>query len=162
MHYNNPEPIAWWEYPIIWPTKRKYPDLMLSIGTGWAPDKFNLSTLKSTTMAGMYNAFSRSLSGRRQSKETVNWLPKDARNLYYRMDLQLDTKEPQIDDVSMIDVLRMQAESMLITEENVLRRFIDHWLATLFFIDLETVVEKQSTTHALLAYISGKRFQSKV
>jgi hypothetical protein len=72
--------------------------------------------------------------------EILNFTPPQFHSRYHRLDLQLEDKEPEIDDVNSIQELQTLTERML-AEEDALRDVIDNWMASLFYINLQNLQE---------------------
>jgi hypothetical protein len=107
---------------------------VLSIGTGWASERLSLSRPRSPgLLARILDALDWNLSGDQQWKEFMNFIAPEHRSRFHRIDLQLETKEPRIDDVSTIDSLRLKTEAML-AGENPLLNVHHNWLASLFHV----------------------------
>jgi hypothetical protein len=111
---------------------------MLSIGTGWVPERLSLARQKSPGLFARFSdALDWNLSGERQYKELLNFTPAESRHRYHRIDLKLlDIKEPRIDEVAMIDSLKLKTESMLVESER-LPLFLNSWFAALFVVKMQ-------------------------
>jgi hypothetical protein len=130
---------------LLWPDKHPQPDVMLSIGTGWASDRLSITRPKSPgAFSRLADALDWNLCAERQWKEIINFTPVQFRDRYHRINLQLDTKEPRIDDISMIDSLQLKTEAMLNCTDK-LSHFHTRWLASLFFVEIENVVNDISS-----------------
>jgi hypothetical protein len=139
MHFNNPAQIALWELPFIWPTKPTVPDYILSIGTGTSTEYTDWGFFSK-----FINPVERHLDGERAWSNLINSTPENLRPYYHRINLLLDTAEPDIDDVSAISDLRLQTESML-SMSAVLSSFQENLIASLFYFELQDV--KTLTNH---------------
>jgi hypothetical protein len=138
MHHNNPGKIGLWEVPNVWPSKSKYPDLMLSIGTGYAQDRLSLSRPKTPgLLARLVDAWDWHLCGNRQWKEILNFVPKDEAGRFFRFDLKLDCQEPQIDDFEAMDDLCHKTQVMLCMEKLMCDKFHHRWLASFFYVEIQ-------------------------
>jgi hypothetical protein len=110
---------------------------MLSIGTGYVPERLSLLRPKSPGFwTRVKDAWDWNLCGERQWKEIINSISTESRHRYHRINLPLSGKEPRIDDTSMIESLMHQTQSMLLTTQAI-STFHFSWLASLFFAEIQ-------------------------
>jgi hypothetical protein len=95
-------------------------------------------------LARILEAWDWNLSGKRQWEETKNFIAPQHHNRFHRIDLQLETKEPRIDDASTVDSLKLKTEVMLAAEKPLCN--IHHnWLASLFYVEIGDVADDENS-----------------
>lgn len=90
----------------------------------------------------LVDAFNWNIDAERAWKDVMNFTPTEFRHRYHRINLPLEAKEPDIDDISTIDSLRMQTANMLLSSP-IFEAFKDNLLASMFFFELQQVVEEE-------------------
>ncbi|KAI9770218.1 MAG: hypothetical protein M1839_003246 [Geoglossum umbratile] len=107
LRHNNPSQLGLCEARKRWPGVQQ-PDILLSCGTGTArcpqsprddqPERQNL--LKNGFIPRLIRCWSRSLDAQEAWEQLQNTLDVNSRQRYYRLDIEFDGQEPQLDDVS--------------------------------------------------------------
>ncbi|KAF4215272.1 hypothetical protein CNMCM5878_008312 [Aspergillus fumigatiaffinis] len=130
------------ESEIIWPT-RKQPDLVISVGTGYAVDETPATAepgcrwLRDGFIDRALQMFLHSLAvdGRRGWQDALDTVPAGVKGSIYRLDQQIPGKALELDDIRALDSL--QDFAYTVPDE-----LVRAWLAKTFFFELDGEPEK--------------------
>ncbi|KAI2839628.1 hypothetical protein CBS11350_7459 [Aspergillus niger] len=134
---NCPLRTAMRESEILWPS-RKRPDLVVSIGTGYAPEERSVdedsthSFLRGGFIGRAIRTFlsSPAVDGRRGWKDALDSVPQEVKKDVFRLDRILPGALPELDDIQAIDEL--DKYDYRISEE-----LTKAWFAKAFFFELD-------------------------
>lgn len=124
------------ESEVLWPS-RKRPDLVVSIGTGYASEGSSVD--ENSTHAFLKGGFidrairtflsSPAVDGRRGWKDALDSVPQDVQKNVFRLDRILPGELPELDDINTIDEL--DQHDYRISEE-----LTKAWFAKALFFEL--------------------------
>ncbi|KAH2558742.1 hypothetical protein KXV70_004079 [Aspergillus fumigatus] len=137
VRVNCPLRTALRESEVLWPS-RKRPDLVVSIGTGYASEGSSVD--ENSTHAFLKGGFidrairtflsSPAVDGRRGWKDALDSVPQDVQKNVFRLDRILPGELPELDDINAIDELDQHDYS--ISEE-----LTKAWFAKALFFELD-------------------------
>lgn len=136
--------MALWESNYIWPKANV--DLVLSVGTGTGLDDEPASpstcpepggVWKDGFLPRLFRSFMASLDGQKTWTELVNRLHPELRGSYFRLNVQFQGSEPQIDDVTQFDSMRASVAEQ--KSDCAMGVIADKLAASLFFFELDAV-----------------------
>lgn len=118
LRHNNPVNIALWESDRIWP-RETTKDVVLSLGTGTGPSATTPRTATSTPQLAfsekfiprLFRSFLTGLDGEVTWHELLHHLEKDVHDRYFRLNINMASQEPRLDDVRAIQSLSNAVES---------------------------------------------------
>ncbi|KAK6436023.1 hypothetical protein LTR95_007787 [Oleoguttula sp. CCFEE 5521] len=141
LQHNNPLNIAMWELKNLWPSRVL--DFALSIGTGVSPASTvaygtgPYSPVKDRFVARVFRTFMKSMDGERVWREIYNSLAERDKDRYHRLNLPLEGKEPDLDDVeSMMDLKRQSIQWL--APETRLAAPLDSIIASMFYFEVDS------------------------
>ncbi|KAK6431703.1 hypothetical protein LTR95_012132, partial [Oleoguttula sp. CCFEE 5521] len=141
LQHNNPLNIAMWELRNLWPSR--VIDFALSIGTGVSQASTvaygtgPYSPVKDRFVARVFRTVMKSMDGERVWREIFNSLAEKDRDCYHRLNLPLDGKEPDLDDVESMTDLKQQSLQWLVLEKR-LAAPVDSIIASMFYFEIDT------------------------
>ena len=126
LRHNNPINIAMWENQALWPHKT-VTDVVLSLGTGsdlrnslQSPQaSLSRNCFQDSFLPRVYRSFMTSIDGECVWGELQNRLQADMAEAFFRFNLFLKEKEPEIDDVGCMDQLRQTTAEQLTDRDEV-------------------------------------------
>lgn len=153
MRANNPVDAGLSEIGVIWPSTRK-PDLVLSIGTGFidAPEPPGVRFLQGILTDGMiprlFRSFmsSPSVDSENSWEMCMNRLSNEEQADFFRMNLPIEGKEVQLDDVGQLPRLQSMAQQYLDTS-SVYTGVIEALWASTFYFELDKAAEYHFGNH---------------
>ena len=149
IQYNNPIGIADHERKLIWPTLQEIePDIVVSIGTGYNKNKVSADcgTPSSRGMISHGKFLAKmaldhiaiSLDSERTWREYLGAMPPNTsdRHRYFRLNLELDTDPPEMDDVVNMRRLRDLTYDKYKDSPAELRKLACRLVASCFYLEL--------------------------
>ncbi|KAI9883965.1 MAG: hypothetical protein M1823_004243 [Watsoniomyces obsoletus] len=157
--HNNPVRLALWEYRQIWPTQDKEPDILVSLGTGVSrryektvEQTQEEAVLHSRFLPRLFRSFMVLLDGQRTWNDLWNSLPMDTKDRYHRLNTVFDGPEPQLDDIEAMTELEQQTKTSALNN-SILASCADNSIASLFYLELDTLPVFEKTHFRCQAYI---------
>ncbi|KAK6428380.1 hypothetical protein LTR95_015477 [Oleoguttula sp. CCFEE 5521] len=141
LQHNNPLNIAMWELKSLWPSRVL--DFALSIGTGISQASTvaygtgPYSPVRDRFVARVFRTFMKSMNGERVWRDIYNSLTERERDRYHRLNLPLDGKEPDLDDVTSMTDLKRQSIQWLAPEHRLVAP-LDSVFASMFYFEVDT------------------------
>jgi hypothetical protein len=148
LHHNNPGKIALWERKYIWPDKAEsQPDFVLSIGTGLAVKRDitrlgPFSPAMDSCFSRIRDAFSWNIDAEQAWKDIMNFTPAKYHDRYHRVNLPMDTDEPSIDDIAIIDALQEQTRTTVLDGPELIS-FKENLIASMFYFRPTSVTPEE-------------------
>ena len=144
LRHNNPINIALWESRYIWDAGTQT-DVVLSLGTGsdvrdtlkspGAPPMRNV--ISDGFLPRLYRSLMSSLDGENVWRDFKNRLPPDVRDDFFRFNLFLDTREPDIDDIGCLDELQRSVKKQMLTDQTC-KQVCQALLVSCFYFELDS------------------------
>lgn len=141
--HNNPIHLALWEQDIIWSRRKKQPDCVVSLGTGFKqPSETRTSSsqtgsfLRTRSVPRLFRSFLNFFVGEIRWQELQNSLPPREKPRYHRFNVEFHDTEPDLDDLQELPGLQYRTEHESRSDEAV-QRCADNLLASLFYVQID-------------------------
>ncbi|KAF1844020.1 FabD/lysophospholipase-like protein [Cucurbitaria berberidis CBS 394.84] len=165
LYYNNPIGVADSEWKLIWGSNLcSHPDIVLSLGTGYDPQKRERPQRSSAVRRGIFrngkfllkiaaDHLQDALDCEKTWQEYTRRLPEEvSRSRFVRYSPQLIKDLPALDDVHRLDSLQEMVRGFLSEDAVKFRRLAMQLIATSFYFETEKVEQLALNT----ATITGK------
>jgi predicted acylesterase/phospholipase RssA len=166
LYHNNPIGVADSEWKLIWPSNlSSHPDIILSLGTGFDPQKRQPQQRNAAMRPGIVrngkfllkiaaDHIEDALDCEKTWDEYVRRIPHDSRSRFVRYSPKLVKCLPALDDVYLVESLQDLASKHLSEEKEAagIQKLAMQLIATSFYFETEKVL--QASTNA--ATITGR------
>jgi hypothetical protein len=155
MYYNNPVEIADSEWRLIWASSLcSHPDLLLSLGTGFDPQRRERQTQINVLKRGIYRETKHlfkmaadrmhdALDCEKAWREHIRHLPEDiSKSRFVRYSPELVKALPSLDDIDQLDRLQDLVRKDLARKAAQFHRLAMQLVATSFYFETEKIQQR--------------------